>query len=92
MAQRDIEQAVGGMAHRGLALDLAECGSTYCRIELDVDPDLPEIEAFQAVREFEPWLGQVIRKVGAGENAGATIYLAREGHTLAPYELEDEAG
>jgi plasmid stabilization system protein ParE len=92
MAQRDIEHAVAGMADRGLALDRADCGSTYCRIELDLDPALPDVEVFRAVREFEPWSGEVLRRVGAGEDAAATIYLAREGHGLPHFELADQEG
>jgi hypothetical protein len=92
MAQRDIAYAVGGMADRGLALADAECGSTYCRIELAINPELPEAEVLRAVQEIEPWSGETLYRVGTGENAGATVYLAREGHRLAHFELEDEAG
>jgi hypothetical protein len=92
IAQRDIEQAVHGMADRGLALNSARCGSTYCQIELAIDPELPEEEVFGAVRQFEPWTGPTFMSVGAGENAGATIYLAREGHVLPNFEPEGEDG
>jgi hypothetical protein len=84
---RDAEQALHalwrGQKYPGLSLVHAECRSSLCRLDLDLDRTQGSEESFHTLIHHMPWSGQsFFVQITEGEVAQAVMYLAREGYAL----------
>ncbi len=66
----------------------AQCHSSLCRIELDVDEDLAGPEAFATLQHHTPWDGAGFIQL-TNNPPGAVLFLAREGTDL-PMDSDEE--
>ena len=83
---RDAEQALQamwqGQENRGLSLVHAECRTSLCRLELDLDGTRSAEESFHTLIHHIPWAGQSFVQITEGEAPQVVLYLAREGYAL----------
>jgi len=66
----------------------AQCHSSLCRVELDVDVELAGPEAFAKLQHHTPWDGAGFIQL-TNNPPGAVLFLAREGTDL-PMEGDEE--
>jgi hypothetical protein len=83
---KNAEQALHamwqGQENFGLFLVHAECRTSLCRLELELDGTRSSEESFHTLIHHMPWSGQRFVQITEGEAPQVVMYLAREGYEL----------
>jgi hypothetical protein len=86
----ETERALNGVlaseALQGFELVSSSCGSTLCKVELSIDPNISPEVAMQKLSHHRSWDGPSFVKLD--ENGLAQIYFAREGHELPTIDTD----
>ena len=82
-ANETLDTVENGLKHEqlaGIKLVEAACGSTLCKVELMLDPELPREESMQRLATHRSWDGPTFYAVDA--DGHARLFFARDGHEL----------
>ena len=71
----------------GLDLIEANCRTTLCRVDVEIDSSLTTEETQRRLMRASPWNGYVLFEI-SGDPPGVTYYLAREGEMLPAVAYE----
>lgn len=84
--ERALNEALASEALQGIEFVSSSCGSTLCKVELSIDPNLSPEVAMQKLSHHRSWDGPSFVKLD--EDGLVQIYFAREGHELPNIDAE----
>ena len=76
-----LYDSVQEIESEGVAIIEADCKSSFCRVHLTLGPGSAE-QSLKELENFVPWNGEAFFLVDDLDAGEATVYIAREDHTL----------
>lgn len=86
-ATQTLHEAFSSEDMVGLELVGADCRTTLCRVDVEIDSSLTQEDTQHRLMRASPWNGYVLFEI-TGDPPGATFYLARDGERLPAVAIE----
>lgn len=86
-AQTAFYESFGAEELEGFEVASADCRTTFCRVELSIDPDTAAEDHYRSIVHGAPWNGAGFVRL-TDDPPQATLYLAREGEALPDLSAE----
>lgn len=87
-AQQSLHEAFHSANIHGVTLEDAVCQTTLCRLKFNFDAQTSSDEGFRALQDAVPWEAAGFSRID-DETGEIEVYLAREGHDLPKYAMDN---